>query len=188
MKFRKSVRFAGAAVAVAGLTALGLVAIAQAQTPPPLKIGVMDGFSGVYGDLTAGEVEAMQMAIEDVGGKVLGRTVEILSADHQTKPDVGASIARRWYDVDGVKMITGLGTSSVALAVRKVSQEKGMIDINTGAASADLTGPACSETGAHWVYDTYALAHVTGERHGQGGRRHLVLPHRRLRLRPRPRA
>jgi branched-chain amino acid transport system substrate-binding protein len=163
MKFKKSFRFAGAAVAAAGLTAIGLVAIAQAQTPPPLKIGVMDGFSGVYGDLTAGEVEAMQLAIDDVGGKVLGRSVEILSADHQTKPDVGAQIARRWYDVDGVKMITGLGTSSVALAVRKVSQEKGQIDINTGAASADLSGPACSETGAHWVYDTYALAHVTGD-------------------------
>ena len=115
----------------------------------------MDGFSGVYGDLTAGEVEAMQLAIEDVGGKVLGRPVEILSADHQTKPDVGAAIARKWYDVDGVKMITGLGTSSVALAVRKVAQEKGLIDINTGAASSDLTGPACSPTGAHWVYDTY---------------------------------
>jgi branched-chain amino acid transport system substrate-binding protein len=167
MKVGNSVRYVGAAAAVAGLAALGLVAIAGpsalAQTPPPLKIGVMDGFSGVYGDLTAGEVEAMQMAIEDVGGKVLGRSVEILSADHQTKPDVGASIARKWYDVDGVKMITGLGTSSVALAVRKVSQEKGQIDINTGAASADLTGPACSETGAHWVYDTYALAHVTGD-------------------------
>ena len=91
-----------------------------------------------------------------------------------------------WYDVDGVKMITGLGTSSVALAVRKIAQEKGMIDINTGAASADLTGPACSETGAHWVYDTYALAHVTGERHGEGGRQFVVLPHRRLRLRPCP--
>ena len=152
----------GRAYEVQEICAICLVALAQAQTPPPLKIGVMDGFSGVYGDLTAGEVEAMQMAIEDVGGKVLGRSVEILSADHQTKPDVGASIARRWYDVDGVKMITGLGTSSVALAVRKVSQEKGLIDINTGAASADLTGPACSETGAHWVYDTYALAHVTG--------------------------
>jgi branched-chain amino acid transport system substrate-binding protein len=167
MKVGNSVRHAGAVVAAVGLAALGLVAIAgpsvMAQTPPPLKIGVMDGFSGVYGDLTAGEVEAMQMAIEDVGGKVLGRSVEILSADHQTKPDVGAQIARKWYDVDGVKMITGLGTSSVALAVRKVSQEKGQIDINTGAASADLTGPACSETGAHWVYDTYALAHVTGD-------------------------
>ncbi len=165
MKIGNSVRYAGAAAAVAGLAALGLAAIAAhaAQTPPPLKIGVMDGFSGVYGDLTAGEVEAMQLAIDDVGGKVLGRSVEILQADHQTKPDVGASIARKWYDVDGVKMITGLGTSSVALAVRKVSQEKGQIDINTGAASADLTGPACSETGAHWVYDTYALAHVTGD-------------------------
>jgi len=162
MRFTPSMRMIGIAAAAAGLSALGVAAIAQAQAPAPLKIGVMEGFSGVYGDLTAGEVEAMQLAVEDVGGKVLGRPIEILSADHQTKPDVGASIARRWYDVDGVKMITGLGTSSVALAVRKISQEKGMIDINTGAASADLTGPSCSETGAHWVYDTYALAHVTG--------------------------
>src|SRR5882757_9324689 len=173
MKVGNSVRYAGAAAAVAGLAALGLVAIAGpsalAQTPPPLKIAVMDGFSGVYGDLTQGEVEAMQLAIDDVGGKVLGRPIEILSADHQTKPDVGAAIARRWYDVDGVKMITGLGTSSVALAVRKIAQEKGMIDINTGAASADLTGPACSETGAHWVYDTYALAKVTGGAIVKGG-------------------
>jgi len=163
MKVGNALRYAGVVAAALGLTAVGLAAIAQAQTPGPLKIAVMDGFSGVYGDLTAGEVEAMQMAIEDVGGKVNGRAVEILSADHQTKPDVGAAIARKWYDVDGVKMITGLGTSSVALAVRKISQEKGQIDINTGAASADLTGPACSETGAHWVYDTWALAHVTGE-------------------------
>ena len=158
----KLVNYAGVAAAALGLSAAGLVAIAQAQTPAPLKIGVMEGVSGVYGDLTAGEVEAMQLAIEDVGGKVLGRPVEILSADHQTKPDIGASIARRWYDTENVKMITGLGTSSVALAVRKVAQEKGLIDINTGAGSADLTGPACSETGAHWVYDTYALAHSTG--------------------------
>src|SRR5882757_9642327 len=98
MKIGKSVRRVGAAVAVAGLAAAGMVAIAQAQAPAPLKIGVMEGFSGVYGDLTAGEVEAMQLAIDDVGGKVLGRSVEILSADHQTKPDIGASIARKWYD------------------------------------------------------------------------------------------
>ncbi|CAN5895313.1 ABC transporter substrate-binding protein [soil metagenome] len=163
MKFGNSVRYVGATVALAGIAALGMAAIAHAQAPAPLKIGVMEGFSGVYGDLTAGELEAVQMAIEDVGGKVLGRPIEVLSADHQTKPDVGASIARRWYDTENVKMITGLGTSSVALAVRKIAQEKGLIDINTGAASADLTGPACSETGAHWVYDTYALAHVTGE-------------------------
>ncbi len=162
MRFATTVRYAGAAAAVVGLAAFGIATLAQAQAPAPIKIGVMEGFSGVYGDLTAGEVEAMQLAVEDVGGKVLGRPIEILSADHQTKPDVGAAIARKWIDVDGVKMITGIGTSSVALAVRKIAQEKGIIDINTGAASADLTGPACSETGAHWVYDTYALAKVTG--------------------------
>ena len=163
MKTTNIARLGGLIAAAVGLTTAGLMAVAQAQAPVPLKIGVMEGFSGVYGDLTAGEVEAMQMAIEDVGGKVLGRPVEILSADHQTKPDVGSAIARKWFDVDGVKMITGLGTSSVALAVRKIAQEKGMIDINTGAGTADLTGPACSPTGAHWVYDTYALAHVTGD-------------------------
>ena len=162
MRLGTTVRVAGAAAAVVGLAAIGLATMAQAQAPAPLRIGVMEGFSGVYGDLTLGGVEAAQMAVDDFGGKVLGRPIEIVSADHQTKPDVGAGIARRWYDVDGVKMITGLGTSSVALAVRKISQEKGMIDIVTGAATADLTGPACSETGAHWVYDTYALAKVTG--------------------------
>jgi branched-chain amino acid transport system substrate-binding protein len=163
MKVANAVRFAGAVTAAVGFAAVGAIAIAQAQAPAPLKIGIMEGFSGVYADLNLGEVEAVQMAIEDAGGKVLGRPVEVLSADHQTKPDIGAAIARRWYDTENVKMITGLGTSSVALAVRKISQEKGLIDINTGAASSDLTGPACSETGAHWVYDTYSLAHVTGD-------------------------
>jgi branched-chain amino acid transport system substrate-binding protein len=151
----------GIIAAAVGLTAAGAMTVAQAQDTKPFKIGVMEGFSGVYGDLTAGEVEAMQLAVEDVGGKVLGRPIEIVSADHQTKPDIGSSIARKWYD-EGVSMITGLGTSSVALAVRKVAQEKGKIDLNTGAGTADLTGPACSETGAHWMYDTYSLAHVTG--------------------------
>ena len=154
-------RLGGIVAAAVGLTAASIMSLAQAQAPQPLKIGLLAGLSGVYGDLTQGEVEAMQLAVEDVGGKVLGRPVEIVSADHQTKPDIGASIARKWYD-EGVKMITGLDTSSVALAVRKVSQEKGQIDLNVGAGSTDLTGPACSETGAHWVYDTYALAHVTG--------------------------
>src|SRR5882724_5736245 len=163
MRPKSIVRYAGAVTAAVGLTVAGLVAIAQAQAPAPLKIGITEGFSGVYADLNLGEVEAAQMAIDDFGGKVLGRPIELLSADHQTKPDIGAQIARRWYDVEGVKMITGIGTSSVALAVRKISQEKGLIDINTGAASSDLTGPACSETGAHWVYDTYSLAHVTGD-------------------------
>ena len=166
MTISRAVRRAGVAAA-AGLAALGLATAAQAQAP--LRIGVMEGFSGVYGDLTLGGVEAAQMAVEDMGGRVLGRPIEILSADHQTKPDVGAAIARKWYDVDGVKLITGLGTSSVALAVRKIAQEKGLMDIVTGAATADLTGPACSPTGAHWVYDTYALAKVTGSAIVKGG-------------------
>src|SRR5260221_1049107 len=161
MKVGTAARLAGALTAAMGLAVIGFSAIAQAQTPQPLKIGLLGGLSGVYADVAQGQVEAMQLAIEDVGGKVLGRPIEIVSADHQNKPDIAATIARKWYD-EGVKMITGLDTSSVGLAVRKVAQEKGQIDLNVGSATADLTGPACSATGAHWVYDTYALAHVTG--------------------------
>jgi branched-chain amino acid transport system substrate-binding protein len=161
MKVGTAVRLAGALAAATGLAVFGFSAIAQAQAPQPLKIGLLAGLSGVYADVAQGQIEAMQLAIEDVGGKVLGRPIEIVSADHQNKPDIAATVARKWYD-DGVKMITGLDTSSVGLAVRKVAQEKGQIDLNVGSATADLTGPACSATGAHWVYDTYALAHVTG--------------------------
>src|ERR1700744_434037 len=168
-------RFVGAFTAVAGLVTMASVTT-QAQAPQPLKIGLLAGLAGVYGDITQGEAEAMQLAVDDVGGKVLGRPVEIVVADHQTKPDIGASVARKWYD-EGVKMITGLDTSSVALAVRKVSQEKGQIDLNVAAGTADLTGPACSETGAHWSFDTYALAHVTGSAMVKaGGDRWFFLP------------
>src|SRR5689334_6335856 len=157
-------RLAGMLAAGIGLAMLGQSAVSEkswAQETKPLKIGLLGGLSGVYADVALGQVEAMQLAVEDAGGKVLGRPIEIVSADHQNKPDVAASIARRWYD-EGVKMISGLDTSSVGLAVRKVAQEKGQIDLNVGSATADLTGPACSATGAHWVYDTYALAHVSG--------------------------
>jgi branched-chain amino acid transport system substrate-binding protein len=158
-------RLAGMLAAGIGLAMLGQSAVSEkswAQETKALKIGLLGGLSGVYADVALGQVEAMQLAVEDAGGKVLGRPIEIVSADHQNKPDVAASIARRWYD-EGVKMISGLDTSSVGLAVRKVAQEKGQIDLNVGSATADLTGPACSPTGAHWVYDTYALAHVTGD-------------------------
>jgi branched-chain amino acid transport system substrate-binding protein len=156
----------GAAVAgVMGLAAWGLAATVASQSVAqsgPIKIGLLGGLSGVYADVALGQVEAMQLAVEDAGGKVLGRPIEVVSADHQNKPDVAASVSRKWYD-EGVRMISGLDTSSVGLAVRKVAQEKGQIDLNVGSATADLTGPACSATGAHWVYDTYALAHVTGD-------------------------
>ena len=166
MKFANVARLAGALTAGVGLAVMGISALTPVQTwaqaPQPLKIGVLAGLSGVYADVALGQPEAMQLAVDDFGGKVLGRPIEVLSADHQNKPDVAAAVSRKWYD-EGVKMISGLDTSSVGLAVRKVAQEKGQIDLNVGSATADLTGPACSETGAHWVYDTYALAHVTGD-------------------------
>jgi branched-chain amino acid transport system substrate-binding protein len=146
MRIANVARFGGMFAAAVGLTATGLMALApvesRAQAPQPLKIGVMGGFSGVYADVAGGQVEAAQMAVEDFGGTVLGRKIEVISADHQNKPDIAAALSRKWYD-EGVKMITGLDTSSVGLAVRKVAQEKGQIDLNVGAASADLTGPAC---------------------------------------------
>ncbi|HEX2886128.1 ABC transporter substrate-binding protein [Vineibacter terrae] len=157
-------------ILVAGLALASLaVGSAWAQAPAPLRIGVIGGFTGVFSDLIGGEVEAAQMAVDEMGGKVLGRPIEILSADHQNKPDIGVAIARKWYDVDGVSMITGIDTSSVALAVRKIAQERSKIDIHTVAGTVDLTGPACSATGAHWVYDTYALARVVGSALAKAG-------------------
>jgi branched-chain amino acid transport system substrate-binding protein len=166
MRASSAARLGGIVSAAAALTAAAFASFTpiatQAQAPQPLKIALLGGLSGVYADIAQGQVEAMQLAVDDVGGKVLGRPVEVLSADHQNKPDIAASVARKWYD-EGVRMISGLDTSSVGLAVRKVAQEKGQIDLNVGSATADLTGPACSATGAHWGYDTYALAHVTGQ-------------------------
>ena len=165
MKVTSIARLAGIFAATVGLTAAGIMSFApvetRAQAPQPLKIALLGGLSGVYADIAQGQVEAMQLAVDDFGGKVLGRPIEVLSADHQNKPDIAAAVARKWYD-EGVRMISGIDTSSVGLAVRKVAQEKGQIDLNVGSATADLTGPACSATGAHWSYDTYALAHVTG--------------------------
>ncbi len=151
----------------------------------PLKIGVIAGFSGIYGDLTAGQFEAAQMAAEEVGGKVLGRPIEIVQADHQNKPDVGATIVRKWYDNDGVSMVTGIDTSSVGLAVRQVANEKGR-SISTSARRR-RTSPVrpARRPARSWIYDTYALAPVTGSALVQSGRRLLVLHHRRLCLRPR---
>ena len=164
MRVRDAARLGAFSPSAAGLATAGIMSLGRrdgAQTPQPLKIALLGGLSGVYADIAQGQVEAMQLAVDDVGGKVLGRPIEVLSADHQNKPDIAAAVARKWYD-EGVKMISGLDTSSVGLAVRKVAQEKGQIDLNVGSATADLTGPACSATVAHWSYDTYELAHVTG--------------------------
>ncbi len=128
-----------------------------------VKIGILNDQSGVYADYGGKwSLEAARMAVEDFGGEVLGQKIEIVTADHQNKPDVGVSIARKWYDVDGVDMITELTTSSVALAVQELSREKKKIDIVVGAATSRITGDACQPYGFHWAFDTHALAVGTG--------------------------
>jgi branched-chain amino acid transport system substrate-binding protein len=147
-------------LAAAAILALGAAA-ASAQSGP-VKIGVLNDMSGVYSDVGGkGSVVAAEMAAEDAG-QVLGQKVVVISGDHQNKPDVGSSIARQWYDQDGVDVITDVPTSSVALAVNEVAREKKKIALFTGPATSDLTGPKCNAYAASWVYDTYALAHVTG--------------------------
>jgi branched-chain amino acid transport system substrate-binding protein len=128
-----------------------------------VKIGILNDQSGVYADFGGKwSVEAAKMAVEDFGGKVLGAPIEVVSADHQNKPDLASTIARQWYDVDKVDAIMELTTSSVALAVQQLSKEKKKIDMVTGAASTALTGKQCSPYGFHWAYDTHALAVGTG--------------------------
>jgi len=135
---------------------------AMAQSTGPVKIGVLNDQTSLYADIGGkGSVEAAKMAAEDAG-PVLGQPVQVIFADHQNKPDVGANIARQWYDQDGVDVITDVPTSSVALAVNEVSREKKKLALFVGPATSDLTGPKCNAYAASWVYDTYALAHVTG--------------------------
>jgi branched-chain amino acid transport system substrate-binding protein len=146
-----------AAVAVCGLL-LAVPASAQG-----VKIGILNDQSGVYADYGGKySLEAAKMAIEDFGGSVLGQKIDIVSADHQNKPDLATSIARRWYEVENVDMITELTTSSVALAVQELSKEKKKIDIVVGAATSRITGDACTPYGFHWAFDTHALAVGTG--------------------------
>src|ERR1700735_2790060 len=137
--------------------------LADSACAQGVKIGVLNDQSGVYADFGGkGSVEAAKMAIEDFGCSVLDQKIEIISADHQNKPDLATSIARRWYDVEGVDMITELTTSSVALAVQELSKEKKKIDIVIGAATSRITGDACTPYGFHWAFDTHALAVGTG--------------------------
>jgi branched-chain amino acid transport system substrate-binding protein len=145
--------------------ASGLSSGASAQVSgDAVKIGVLNDQSGLYADFGGrGSVIAAQMAVEDFGGKVLGKPIQVLSADHQNKPDVGSNIARQWFDQDGVDAIADLTTSSVALAVQEIGKQNGKVTMTSGAATSRLTGDACSPTGFHWAYDTVALANGTGK-------------------------
>src|SRR5438105_13076689 len=138
--------------------------IARAQiSGDTVKIGILNDMSGLYADLGGqGSVEAARMAVADFGDNVNGKKIEIISADHQNKPDIGSAIATQWFDNDGVDAIVDVPTSSVALAVQQIARTKGKVFLISGAASSDLTGKACSPTSVHWTYDTVALANGTG--------------------------
>ena len=144
--------------AVAAATLTLPLAAAGALSDDKIKIGVLSDMSGVYKSLEGpGAVIAAQMAIEDFGGSVMGKPIEIISADHQNKPDIGASTAREWIDAKEVDMITALDNSSVALSVQGLAKDKKIITMNTGAGTTALTEEQCSPYGIHYVYDTHAL-------------------------------
>src|SRR6201989_201966 len=137
------------------------IAIAIAQ---PVKLGVLNDQTGLYSDLSGmGSVHAARMAVEDFGGKVLGRPIEVVFADHQNKPDIGDNIARQWIQTERVTLILDIPNSAVGLAVREVTRTRDAVDINTGAATSDLSGKACSPHGVHWSFDTYGLAATIGQ-------------------------
>jgi len=137
---------------------------AQAQiSGGVVKIGVLSDMSSLYSDIGGGgSAVAARMAVEDYSKAHKGLKIEIVTADHLNKPDVGSGIARQWYDVDGVDVIVDVPTSSVALAINQVTREKGKAFLVSGAASSDLTGKACSPNTIHWTYDTWMLANGTG--------------------------
>jgi len=151
-------------MASVALTAImGAPAIAQQISGDVVKIGILTDLSGVYADFGGqGAVEAAKMAVEDFGGKVHGKNIEVISADHQNKADVAASKAREWYDTQGVDMIGESLNSAVALAVSKVATEKKRVQMVTGAATSRLSNEDCGPYTVHYVYDTHALAHGTG--------------------------
>src|ERR1700683_4744067 len=150
MRFAANVAFAAAAL---------LTTAAQAQTVN-VKIGVPPDMSSLYSGIGGpGSVAAAKLAVEDFNPAAHGMKVEIVSADHQNKPDIGAGIARQWYDVDGVDVVVDVPNSGVALAVNEVTREKNKVFLVSNAATSDLTGPKCSPNTVHWTYDTWMLAH-----------------------------
>ncbi len=152
-----------AAAASLALAASGPAANAQISDDV-VKLGVLTDMSSLYADATGkGSVAAVEMAVADYGGKVKGKPIQVVVADHQNKPDVGVSIARNWYDNDKVDAILDVPTSSVALPISALTREKKKIHINSGGGSSDITGTACSPNTVHWTYDTYALSNVAGK-------------------------
>src|ERR671917_1087046 len=148
-------------VLLATVFAAVLGGAAEAQVS--VKLGVLNDRSGLYSDLSGeGSVIAARMAVEDFKASEKNIKVDIVSADHQNKPDVGSNIARQWYDQDGVDAIFDVPTSSVALAVNQITRDKNKVFLASGPASSDLTGPQCSPNTVHFAYDTVMLGNGTG--------------------------
>ncbi len=157
----RNLRIAGAAL-LAGVLSASLPAEAQVSDDV-VKIGILNDQSGLFADLAGpGSVEAARMAVADFGGTVLGKPIEVIAGDHQNKPDIGAALARKWYDIDKVDVILDIPNSGVALAIQQVTKEKNKLVIFSSAAVSDLTGKACSPNGIHWAFDSYALARSIG--------------------------
>ena len=149
---------------VSALILLCATDLVVAADTKPIKIGFITDGASLYSDIDGiGGKEAMEMAIADFGGSVLGRKVEILYADHQNKADIAASKAREWIDQEGVNVVFGGTNSGTALATAKVTSEKKRIYINNGAGTSALTNEQCSPYTVHYTYDTIALANVTGK-------------------------
>ena len=161
-----------AALASVLLGSISVPHVAYAQySDSKVKIGILTDLSGQLADSTGlGSIVAAEMAIEDFGPSADVK-VEMISADHQNKADIGSAVARKWYDVEGVDAIIDVPNSGVALAVQSITKEKSRIAIFSSPASSDLTGKACTPNGIHWTYDTYALAHVTAEAVLAGGQK-----------------
>ena len=153
-------------LSLAVAAAFGLTGTAQAQVSDGVvKIGVLNDMSGLYSDITGmGSVVAAKLAVEDFVKATNSKLkIEVISADHQNKPDIGTNVARQWFDNDKVDVIADIPTSSVGLAIAKISADKGKLNLNSGSATADLTGKACNAHTIHWTYDTWMLANGTGK-------------------------
>src|SRR3954463_3657084 len=159
------------------MAAVALLGISGAQAQERIKIGVLNDQSGVFATYQGiGSVIAARMAVEDYGGKAAGKVVEVVSADHQNKPDIGVAIARRWYENENVDAIFDLPNSSIALAVANMTEQKNKVLVGSGAGTALLTGEKCTPNTVHWTYDAYSYGRGLGKAVvAQGGKKWFFL-------------
>ena len=164
MRVDRLKKLANGAVFLTGILAASNVFAKDGISDQVVRIGLIEDMSGVYADITGvGAVTAAKMAIAEFGGSVLGMPIEIVYADHQNKADIGGAIARKWFDEDGVDAILDVASSSPALAALEVAKQKGKLIVLSSPGSLRITNDACGPYVVHWAYDTYAVAHTTGQ-------------------------